>query len=200
MGPTVFEDFSGHLFVYDAEGTEQYWLRMESVADYAGFSWWEDEDLGWTIRGFYYNGNYCYSNRTIVAVALSSGERREEYLIDTAKLEQRESVYGSRVSVVTDSAVLFRGEYVEIDNTACWMMRQNGQWGYVDHNGNVLAVFDDVARFHGDKGMVIKDGYAYFIDENMNLGEWKIPAESVAECGEVYSVMTEEGQKCFVVE
>lgn len=151
-------------------------------------------------REKYCGNRNCFSNRIIVAVALSSGEKREEYLIDTAKLEQSESIYGGIVPVVTDSAVLFRGEYVDIDNTACWMMWQDGQWGYVDHNGNVLAVFDDVARFYGYKGMVTKDGYAYFIDENMNLGEWKIPAKSVTGYGEVYSVMTEEGEKCFVAE
>lgn len=196
-GIDFFEDSRGQFYVYDAEGTEQYLLRLESVADHAGFSWWEDESLRWSIKGFYHNGNYCYSNGTVVGITMSSGEESKGYLIDTAKLEEGEGGYGS---TVTDSAVLFEGEYVWIDDSACFRMQQDGQYGYVDHDGNVLAVFDDVSSFYNGSAMVIKDGYACFIDEDMTPGEWKIPAESVTGCGEVYSVMTEDGEKCFVAE
>lgn len=165
---------------------------MEAVADYVGFSWWDD-DLRWGIRGFFHNGNYCYSNGTIIAVSVTLGEERRAYLIDTAKLE--ENADGG--TIITDAAMLFEGEYMGIDENDFWLAKQNGQWGYIDHDGNVMAMFDSATRFSNGKAMVMKDGYACFVDENMTPGEWKIQAENIDGYGEVYVVETPQGQKCF---
>lgn len=199
-GIDYFEDTSDQFYVYDAQGTEQYWLMIESVAGYAGYPYvWGSDELDWNIRGFYHNGNYCYSNKTKVAVSVSYGGETKSYLIDTAKLERRED--GGRIQMVlTDGSVLAQGDYVGIADTAYWLFQKDGQWGYIDQDGNVVQMFDDAAQFYGGTAMAVEDGYAFFIDEEMNRSEWKIPAQSVSGYGEVFVVMTEEGQKCYVAE
>lgn len=181
-----FEDTYATFYLYNAEGTEQYRFNMEDFADYAGYSW--GSGVNWGVTAFYNNGNYCYSAETIIAIYMGTDEERKYYLIDTAKMEEN----------VTDSAILAEGEYMEISDTTYWLTEKDGKWGYMDHDGNVIATFDDASRFYNGQAMVIEDGYARFIDEEMNLGEWKIPADSVGGYGEVFVLETPEGQKCFV--
>ncbi|MDE6662115.1 MAG: sigma-70 family RNA polymerase sigma factor [Lachnospiraceae bacterium] len=181
-----FEDTYATFYLYNAEGTEQYRFNMEDFANYAGYSW--GNGVNWGVTAFYNNGNYCYSAETVIAIYMGTDEERKYYLIDTAKMEEN----------VTDSAILAEGEYMEISDTTYWLTEQDGMRGYMDHDGNVIATFDDASRFYNAQAMVIEDGYAHFIDEDMNLGEWKIPADSVGGCGEVFVLETPEGQKCFV--
>lgn len=200
-GIDYFEDTSGQFYVYNAQGTEQYWLKMESVAQRAEYPYnWESGDLSWNIGAFYHNGNYCYSNKTKMAVSVSYGGESKSYLLDTAKLERREEGNGRIQTFLTDEAVLAEGDFVGIADTAYWLYQKEGQWGYIDQDGNVMRMFDDAAQFYNGKAMVIEDGYAFFIDEDMSLGEWKIPAQSVRGYGEVFAVTTEDGQKCYVAE
>ena len=181
-----FEDTYATFYLYNAEGTEQYRFNMEDFANYAGYSW--GSGVNWGVTAFYNNGNYCYSAETIIAVYMGTDEERKYYLIDTSKMEEN----------VTDSAILAEGEYMEISDTTYWLTEQDGKWGYMDHDGNVIATFDDASRFYNGQAMVIEDGYAHFIDEDMNLGEWGIQADSVGGYGEVFVLETPEGQKCFV--
>ncbi len=200
-GIDFFEDTNGKFYVYDAQGTEQYCLRMESVAERAGYPYYDESgDLSWSVRRFYQNGNYCFSNKTKMAVSISYGGETISYLIDTAKQEKREDGYGGIQEFLTDEAVLVEGDYVGMADTTYWLYQKDGQWGYIDHDGNVVQMFDDAAQFYDGKAMVIEDGDAYFIDENMNFSKWKIPAQSVRGYGEVFAVMTQDGQKCYVAE
>lgn len=200
-GIDYFEDTNGKFYVYDAQGKEQYCLRMESVAERAGYPYYDESgDLTWSVGRFYQNGNYCFSNQTKMAVSVSYGGETTSYLIDTAKQEKREDGYGGTLEFLTDEAVLAEGDYVGIADTAYWLYQRDGQWGYIDQDGNVAQMFDDAAQFYDGKAMVIKDGNAYFIDENMNPGEWKIPAQSVRGYGEVFAVTTEDGQKCYLAD
>lgn len=190
-----FEDTHAIFWLNDVEGTEKNIFNMRDLADYAGYSW--GSGVNWGITAFYNNGNYCYSVGTIIAAYVEMDEERKYYLLDVAKQETIEYEYRSE-TVIADSTILAQGEYVEISDTTYWLAKQDGKWVYLDHDGNVIATFDDASRFCNGQAMVIEDGYAHFIDEDMNLGEWKIPADSVDGYGEVYVLETPEGQKCFV--
>ncbi|MCM1297398.1 MAG: sigma-70 family RNA polymerase sigma factor [Muribaculaceae bacterium] len=199
-GIAYFEDTADLYYVYDAEGAEEYPVRIGAVAEYAGYPYAPDNwDLDWQIAGFYHNGNYCYNSGTKMAVAVSYRGETKAYLIDAAKLEQREEGGGTQI-LLTDESVLAEGESIGIADTACWLLQKDGQKGYIDQDGNVMRMFDDAAPFYGSRAMAVEDGYAFFIDEKMNPGEWKIPAWSVRGCGEVFAVETQEGEKCFVAE
>lgn len=195
MGINLFEDTNGKYYVYDAQGTQQYCLRMDAVAERAGYPYY---DMSWSIGRFYHNGNYCYSNQTKMAVSVYSGEETKSYLIDTAKQEKRKDEYGGTQEFLMDEAVLAEGDYIGIADTTYWLYQKDDQWGYIDQNGNVVQMFDDAAQFYDQKAMVIVDGDAHFIDEDMSLSEWKIPAQSVRGYGEVFAVTTQDGQKCYV--
>lgn len=196
-GIQLFEDTNGKYDVNDAQGTQQYRLEMDSVAERAGYPY---EGLSWSIRRFYHNGNYCYSNQTKMAVTVYSGDESKSYLIDTAKQETRKGEYGGTREFLTDEAVLAEGDYIGIADTDYWLYQKDDQWGYIDQNGNEVQMFDDAAQFYDGKAMVIVDGNAHFIDEDMNLSDWKIPAQSVSGYGEVFAVMTEDGQKCYLAD
>ena len=55
------------------------------------------------------------------------------------------------------------GDYVGMADTTYWLYQKDGQWGYIDHDGNVVQMFDDAAQFYDGKAMVIEDGDAYFM-------------------------------------
>lgn len=59
---------------------------------------------------------------------------------------------------------------------------QNGddKWGYIDRNGNELAIFDDASEFIGDYAPVVQNGKAFLIDKNMNRVSEKIDASGVS--------------------
>lgn len=48
-----------------------------------------------------------------------------------------------------------------------WLISRDGQWGFMDHNGAIAAMYDDACYFTNETAMVIQDGYASFIDENL---------------------------------
>lgn len=53
------------------------------------------------------------------------------------------------------------------------------KWGYIDSNGNELAMFDDAGEFVGDYAPVVKNGKGYLIDRNMNKVSDEIAADGV---------------------
>lgn len=200
-GIQYFEDSNGTYYVYDAQGTEQYKLNIQSIVRYAGPPFdWDSGNCSWSVRKFYHNGNYCYSNKTKVVVFLYCGEETKAYLIDVTKPVREETEDWMIRYYLTDEAVLAEGDYIGIADTDYWLYQKDNQWGYIDQNGNVVQMFDDAAQFYDGKAMVIVDGNAHFIDEDMNLSDWKIPAQSVSGYGEVFAVMTEDGQKCYLAD
>ena len=192
-----FEDMYGDFYIYNTSGTEAYKFRMRNLVEYAGLSW-EDPDLSWTIWGFWENGNLCFSNGTMISVSLESGGETVYYLIDVAAQDIITDEFGSEEPVISEECILASADYVRIDESGYWLIQQDGRWGYVDHDGTVMAMYDDASRFANGRAMVVEDGYACFIDENLEpLGE-RVPAQSVAAYGDIFAVTTPEGEQlCF---
>ena len=79
-----------------------------------------------------------------------------------------------------------------------WLISRDGQWGFMDHNGAIAAMYDDACYFTNETAMVIQDGYASFIDENLETYGERVPARSVSTYGEIFVVTTPEGEQlCF---
>ena len=106
--------------------------------------------------------------------------------------------FGSEERVISEECILASADYVRVDESRYWLIQQDGKWGYVDHDGTVMAMYDDASRFSNGRAMVVEDGYARFIDENLEpLGE-RVPAQSVAAYGDIFTVTTPEGEQlCF---
>ena len=182
-----FEDMKGDYRINSSDGSGKFLFRMRSLVQHAGYSF-EDQSVSWRIRGIMINGNACYSYGTIISVELTKGEKSTGYLIDVSKLSE---------GAITEDAILAEGEYVIIGDSQYWLYAQDGKFGYIDHSGNIIQMFDDASAFVNGKAMVVDGGKAYFIDENMEMSGEGIPAEAVAAIGEVFKVKTENGDQYY---
>lgn len=193
-----FEDVHGDIYIYDKDGTEEYPLQIRDLARYAGFSW-EDPELYWTVWGFQDNGVLCHSYGTILCISLEDGEREQYFLIDAAKQDHTTDRFGYYAEpVITDASILATGDHISIDPSRYWLIQKDGQWGYVDHDGNSVAFFDDATRFSNGMAMVIEDGYARFINEDMETCSDRIPAQTVVAYGDIFAVTMPDGEQlCF---
>ena len=193
-----FEDVLGDIYIYDKDGTEEYPLQIRDLARYAGFSW-EDPELYWTVWGFQDNGVLCHSYGTILCISLEDGEKKQYFLIDAAKQDHTTDRFGYYAEpVITDASILATGDYIGIDQSRYWLIQKDGQWGYIDHDGNIVAFFDDATRFSNGMAMVIEDGYARFINEDMETCSDRIPAQTVAAYVDIFAVTTPDGEQlCF---
>ena len=73
------------------------------------------------------------------------------------------------------------------------------KWGYIDHKGNVMGIYDDAAAFHDGKALIIENGIAYVIDESFNkIGELG-SATGVTNMGEVFKIRTENNLKGYLI-
>lgn len=69
-----------------------------------------------------------------------------------------------------------------------WLVQSGEQWGYIDHDGNEMAMFEDAGDFVDGYAFVMKDGEAWLIDEEFQLLENLGLADSVSAMGELYLV------------
>ena len=171
--------------------TEEYEIDMKELYKYAGYDE-SDTSISWQINSINREGNACYSYGTIMSISLISGDTTKTFLIDLAKVETSENEWGSEIKVLTEEAVLAQGEYIQLSDETYWLYSADGKWGYIDHEGNVVATFDDASSFTNGKAMVITDGQAHFIDEELNVSEESMPADSVSTIGEIYQVICGE--------
>lgn len=192
-----FEDTATCYYIYNIQGTEEYEIDMKDLYQYAGYDE-TDTSVSWQINSINQEGNACYSYGTIMSISLIKGDERKTYLIDLAKQGSEENSWGDAETVFTEEAVLAQGEYIELSDEKYWLYSADGKWGYIDHQGTVVAAFDDASAFANGKAMMITEGQAHFIDEELNVSAEGIPADSVAAIGEIYQVIT--GEECQIVQ
>lgn len=197
-----FEDTNGDYYILNPEGTEQYRFRIRELLDHLGYSFYES-NASWRIDSYEVNGSLCYSYGTLMSVKLTVDEEEKTYLIDLSKLEWEDysgseagkarsideiTLFGQRRMIIPDGAVIEIGDSLDISDSQYWLASEDGKWGYVDHDGNRQEMFDDATEFVNGKAMVIKDGKAYYIDENLECSENSIEADGVYTYGEMFIV------------
>lgn len=197
-----FEDTQGDYYILNPEGTEWYRFRIRELFDHLGYSFYES-GVNWQIDSYEVNGSLCYSYGTLMSVKLTEGEEETAYLIDLSKLEWRDysgseagkgrsfdevTLFGERRMIIPDGAMLAVGDSLAISDSKYWLVSEDGKWGYVDHDGKKQEMFDDASEFVNGKAMVVKDGKAYYIDENFECSETGIEADGVYTSGEMFIV------------
>lgn len=202
-GGMQFEDTNGDYYILNPEGTEQYRFRIRELIDHLGYSFYES-NASWKIDSYEVNGSLCYSYGTLMSIKLTLDEEEKTYLIDLSKLEWRDysgseaykdlsfdevSVFGVRRMIIPDGALLAVSDSLDISDNKYWLVGENGKWGYVDHDGKKQEMFDDASEFVNGKAMVIKDGKAYYIDENLKCSEEGMEADAVYTYGEMFIVV-----------
>ena len=184
-GPWESEDSYGRYRVWNTEGTENYTMDIGCIYDMLGENIWESA-LSFNLIRYFEDGLFFYNYGTIMCAKVGESY----YLIDTAKVVEQD--YVSAKEEITSGALLATGDYISMCDETYWLISQNGQWGYMDHAGNVMAMYDDAAGFGDGKALVIEDGIAYVINESFEKVEEIGPADSVSNCGDIFRVVVGE--------
>lgn len=183
------EDTFDAYSIQTIDGSLDCAFEITYLAERLGF---DAENVLWTIRGFEVNGCTSYNYGTLFSLHLTDGENVGDYLIDVSKRIKKEEEFWYTYEY-TDEMFLLKGEYIEVSKEKYWLYNNEGKWGYIDHDGNVIAMYEDACSFVNGKAMVLIDGKAYFIDENMNVTGEGIPALAVSKCGDLFRVSTMDG-------
>ena len=87
-----------------------------------------------------------------------------------------------------DEVVTAVYDYIAMADEKYWLVQSGDRWGYIDHDGNEMAMFDDAGGFSNGHALVLEDGEAWLIDTDFNKLENLGAADSVASMGELFSV------------
>ena len=177
---------TSYLKVYDAEGNQV------AIINYGYIS--ADENSNVIIsdqspyhesngfRGFYVDGAYIwYYGSHMVFIT-----DEKNILVDFSKNTNKGQINSAK-EIVT--AVY---DYIAMADEKYWLVRSGEQWGYIDHDGNELAMFEDAGDFVGGYALVLEDGEAWLINEDFEKLESLGPAEAVSSVGELYRIYVGE--------
>ncbi len=139
-----------------------------------------------SLRSFYHDGAYFYNYGSNMVWTV--GER--DVLVDFA-------LYPGMDTETADNRIakaVYDRIYMSDENY--WLVQDGESWGYIDHDGQESAMFEDASGFCHGYALVGEEGTAYLIDETFekvqNLGE----ADSVSTIGELF-VVTRGDTKYF---
>lgn len=79
-------------------------------------------------------------------------------------------------------------DYIGMADEKYWLVQSGEEWGYIDHDGNEMAMFEDAGAFVNGYALVIDDGEAWLIDEEFNKMENMGQADSVGTMGQLYRI------------
>lgn len=115
----------------------------------------------------------------------TDGEKKTTYILDD----------------ITDNGIVNIGsyDYLGISEEKYWLIKSENSWGYIDHDGNVVAMYDDASRFRNGYAGVIKDGVGYVIDDSLNIVDENIPATGCAMYGNAIRFTTEDGYLYYLI-
>ena len=129
--------------------------------------------------GFFYDGAYHYNRGTKTVWNLD-----ENYLL---------------VDLATKKCIA-KYAYITMNEGDRWLVSDGDKWGYIDMDGNQLAMYDDASDFSNGYAFVMEDGIAYLIDKDFNKLEEVGAADSVARYGDLLATRSEaEGTTLYMV-
>lgn len=192
-----YDDY-GIYTLRDIHGQEAYRWDISNIFNKENMSF-SMSGASWDFAGFYEDGNVYCNNGTYMCAYINVDGKNVYYLVDVSKMTSQEYVpqgeYGSDEdywdfdrTVLTEDALIARADYISLSSEDYWLIQQDGKWGYIDHAGNVMGMYDDAACFHDGKAVVIEDKIAYAIDESFQKIKEIGPAEGVTNYGELYAI------------
>ena len=130
------------------------------------------------FQGFYHDGDYYYNYGTNMVWALGG----KDVLVDF-------SLYPNMtVDTMDNSIVKAIYDRISMSDADYWLVLDDEQWGYIDHDGNKLAMFDDGTDFYGHYAVVVENGVAYVVNEEFEKIQELGEAESVYCLGDLFCV------------
>ena len=152
-----------------------------------GFVYSEDYfDEQNSFRSFYHDGAYFYNYGSNMVWTV--GER--DVLVDFA-------LYPGMDTETADNRIV-KAVYdtIHMSDENYWLVQDGERWGYIDHDGQEAAMFEDAAAFYHGYALVREEGTAYLIDETFEKLQELGEADSVSTIGELF-VVTRGDTKYF---
>lgn len=139
-----------------------------------------------SFRSFYHDGAYfCnYGSNMVWTV----GER--DVLVDFALHP------GMTFETADNRIVKAVYDQIYMNDENYWLVKDGERWGYIDHDGQEAAMFEDAAAFYHGYALVREEGTAYLIDETFEKLQELGEADSVSTIGELF-VVTRGDTKYF---
>lgn len=160
---------------------EQYIEEMFAFKnEYESYDSW-NYDIDY--RGYYVDGFtfWNYGSRMVFLV----GEKN--VLIDFAR-----NTNGPDGRLDPDEIVLAVYDYIGMADEKYWLVQSGEKWGYIDHEGNEMAMFEDAGAFRDGYALVVEDGEAWLIDESFQKLQKLGAADGVSTAGEIYVVQSDD--------
>ncbi len=187
IGPVNNGYFVSRIFdeVYVTSAETEEYNGVIGTLVYSG----EENYDSWRIDGYYKNGVFVCNNGTLCSICLSKGET-DTYILSDVWM-------GDAHNRPDNNKIIGEYDSLGINDENLWLISKDGKWGYIDHSGEVIAMFDDAAAFSNGKALVVEDGIAYQIDENMNKLNAGCSADQVVCYGDIWSI-EKDGKLYFV--
>ncbi len=137
---------------------------------------------GASVEAFFQDGGFVYNWGT--KVLLSSGD-----------------VYGLvDMNITGDRPVIKTYDYISMSNEKYWLAQIDGKWGYTDHEGEAVKMYDDAAKFYKGYALVLENGEACLIDDELNIVEELGTADSVSQYGELFVLIKGDTKEFYSLE
>ena len=175
-------DEPGYLNVYDETGERTAQLDyFHFSADGNGGVTYDESvyDEGSMYRGYYVDGGYLWNYGPHMVFAIQD----QDVLVDFSKNTEEEGVHA-------DQIVTAVYDYISMADEKYWLVRSGEQYGYIDHDGNEVGLFEDASAFSNGYALIIEDGEVWLIDEELNRLQDLGQGDSVAAIGELFRVVS----------
>ena len=139
-----------------------------------------------SLRSFYHDGAYFYNYGSNMVWTV--GER--DVLVDFALHP------GMTFETADNRIVKAVYDQISMNDENYWLVKDGERWGYIDHDGQEAAMFEDAAAFYQGYALVREEGTAYLIDETFEKLQELGEADSVSTIGELF-VVTRGDTKYF---
>ena len=78
-----------------------------------------------------------------------------------------------------------------------WLISLNDKWGYCNHDGEVIQLYDDATEFYNGYAVIIEDGKAYLIDEYLEKVSYICEADTSIQLGQVFFILNGDEQSFY---
>lgn len=185
--------------VYTEDHQYAFTLFPDNVDDWANQPDW---DRDWNWESFWYDGKnfYYYGSKVVweihgtyllVDLALADVNGVSHYLEDFEPVAYVD--WEMMLQVAEDhiprGMVLAAYDYIGMDMNQYWLVQKGDQWGYIDHEGNEMAMYEDASNFSNNGyALIVEDGTAFLINEDFEIVEECGDADSVRCYGELFEI------------
>lgn len=132
--------------------------------------------------GYFHDGKYLYNY----------GSKMVWYVGGKCFLVDMSLCSGMTEETMSNDIVVASYDYISMSNEKYWLVQKGEQWGYIDHEGNEVMMYDDATEFRNGYALIIENGMVKVVDEEFNVIQEVEVAESVYLYGDLFCIEKDE--------